>query len=112
MSERDEMNCAELADMVTELALGVLTGRERATAVAHLDECETCREDVRQLMATGDQLLALLPPAEPPAGFETRVLGRLGLPAGQAPTVAAGDGGDPAYAAGTYPRLHVLHREA
>jgi hypothetical protein len=32
-------------------------------------------------MATGEQLLELLPPAEPPAGFETRVLARLGLPA-------------------------------
>ena len=80
MSEPNDMACAELADVATELALGVLTGRERAMAVAHLDECDTCREDVRQLMATGEQLLELLPPAEPPAGFETRVLERLGLP--------------------------------
>jgi len=88
MSERNDMTCAELADVATELALGVLTGRERAAALAHLDTCDGCREEVRQLMATSDQLLALLPPAEPPAGFETRVLDRLGLsgPAtGQAP---------------------------
>lgn len=81
MSENSEMTCAELADVAAELALGVLTGRERAMAVAHLDTCDACREDVRQLMATGEQLLELLPPAEPPAGFETRVLARLGLPA-------------------------------
>lgn len=81
MSERNDMTCAELADVAAELALGVLTGRERAMAVAHLDTCETCREDVRQLMATGEQLVELLPAAEPPAGFETRVLERLGLPA-------------------------------
>jgi hypothetical protein len=31
-------------------------------------------------MATGEQLLELVPPAEPPAGFETRVLERLGMP--------------------------------
>jgi hypothetical protein len=74
------MTCAGLADVAAELALGVLTGRERAMAVAHLDNCDTCREDVRQLMATGEQLLELLPAAEPPAGFETRVLERLGLP--------------------------------
>ncbi len=79
MNERTEMTCAELAEVAAELALGVLTGRERAAALAHLDECDRCREDVRQLMATGDQLLGLLPPAEPPAGFETRVLDRLGL---------------------------------
>jgi hypothetical protein len=81
MSEPNEMTCAELADVAAELALGVLTGRERAAAVAHLEWCESCREDVRQLMATGEQLLELLPPVEPPAGFETRVLERLGLPA-------------------------------
>ena len=75
------MTCAELADVAAELALGVLTGRERALAIAHLEKCDECREDVRQLMATGEQLLELLPPAEPPAGFETRVLERLGLPA-------------------------------
>ena len=80
MSELSDMTCAELADAAAELALGVLTGRERAVAVAHLSECDGCREDVRQLMATGEQLLELLPPAEPPAGFETRVLARLGLP--------------------------------
>ena len=102
MSERNEMTCAELADVATELALGVLTGRERAAALAHLDSCEACREEVRQLMATSDQLLALLPPAEPPAGFETRVLDRLGLSApaagpgqaeqGQAEQAPAGPG--------------------
>lgn len=81
MSENGEMMCAELADVAAELALGVLTGRERAMAVAHLDSCDACREDVRQLMATGEHLLELLPPAEPPAGFEISVLARLGLPA-------------------------------
>jgi hypothetical protein len=81
MSELNDMTCAELADVAAELALGVLTGRERAVAVAHLDRCDGCREYVRQLMATGEQLVELLPTAEPPAGFETRVLARLGLPA-------------------------------
>jgi hypothetical protein len=81
MNELNDMTCAELADVAAELALGVLTGRERAVAIGHLNTCEACREDVRQLMATGEQLRELLPPAEPPAGFETRVLERLGLPA-------------------------------
>ena len=81
MSELNGNTCAELADVAAELALGVLTGRERAGAIAHLNTCEACREDVRQLMATGEQLRELLPSAEPPAGFEIRVLARLGLPA-------------------------------
>ena len=96
MSELNDMTCAELADVAAELALGVLTGRERAMAIAHLDRCDECREHVRQLMATGEQLLELLPPAEPPAGFETRVLERLGLPA---PAEAEGS------EAGNYHRL-------
>jgi hypothetical protein len=81
MSELNGNTCGELADVAAELALGVLTGRERAGAIAHLNTCEACREDVRQLMATGEQLRELLPSAEPPAGFEIRVLTRLGLPA-------------------------------
>jgi hypothetical protein len=80
MSDDNDMTCAELSEAVAELALGVLTGRERALAVTHLDDCDACREDLRQLTATGERLLELLPPAEPPAGFETRVLARLGLP--------------------------------
>jgi hypothetical protein len=85
MSELNGMSCAEFADSAAELALGVLTGRERAEALAHLDHCEACREHVRQLATTGEELLALLPTAEPPAGFETRVMDRLGF-AAPAPT--------------------------
>jgi hypothetical protein len=79
MSEVNEMGCAEFADTAAELALGVLTGRERARALAHLDQCEACRENVRQLTVTGEELVGLLPAIEPPAGFETRVMERLGL---------------------------------
>jgi hypothetical protein len=71
------MTCAELHDVAAELALGALTGRERAKAFAHLEQCRSCREDVRQLTVAGGRLLELLPPARPPVGFETRVLDRL-----------------------------------
>ena len=80
MSELNSMSCAEFGDSAAELALGVLTGRERAEALAHLDRCEACREHVRQLTITGEQMLGLLPTAEPPPGFETRVMERIGLP--------------------------------
>jgi hypothetical protein len=79
MSELDEMDCTQLAGVAAELALGVLTGRGRAEAIAHLDRCEACRRDVRQLTLTGEELLGLLPASEPPAGFEIRVLEQLGL---------------------------------
>ena len=81
MSELNEMGCREFSDVAAELALGVLTGRERAQALAHLDHCASCREEVGQLTATGEGLLGLLPSVEPPAGFEARVMDRLGLAA-------------------------------
>ncbi|MEW2511711.1 hypothetical protein [Streptomyces sp. NPDC046870] len=68
-----DANCEKLREAGPELALGVLPGRERAEAVAHLDRCADCREYVRQLTLVGDRLAGLLPDREPPPGFETRV---------------------------------------
>lgn len=80
------MDCGEFPAVAAELALGVLTGRARAEALAHAEDCAGCRETLRQLTLTGEDLLQVLPAAEPPPGFETRVLDRLGLP----PASAAG----------------------
>ncbi|MEU5210328.1 hypothetical protein [Streptomyces sp. NPDC020742] len=73
----DDVTCEQLRELGAELALGVLPGRRRAEAVAHLDRCADCREYVEQLTLVGDGLLGLLPGSEPPAGFETRVARRL-----------------------------------
>jgi hypothetical protein len=81
VSELNDMGCAGFADVAAELALGALTGRERAEALAHLDRCSACRKHVRQLTATGEELVRLLPAEAPPPGFETRALERLGLAA-------------------------------
>jgi hypothetical protein len=86
----DRVDCGQLVDMAAELALGVLTGRERAAALAHLDGCPACSEYVRELTVTGEELLGLLPPREPPAGFESRVLERLGMPVPSGRTQAGG----------------------
>jgi anti-sigma-K factor RskA len=91
MSELNDMECREFSDVAAELALGVLTGRERAQALAHLDHCASCRAQVGQLTATGEGLLGLLPSVEPPAGFEARVMDRLGL-AAPAPSPASKPG--------------------
>jgi hypothetical protein len=82
MSERDVMDCGEFSDIAPELALGVLTGRERADALTHLERCDTCRETLRQLAMTGEELVELLPSVEPPPGFETLVLARIGIAPG------------------------------
>jgi hypothetical protein len=79
MTEPNGMSCGDFDGVAAELALGVLTGRERADAIAHLDECDSCREHVRQLSLTGEEMLGLLPSREPPEGFESRVMDRLGV---------------------------------
>lgn len=73
------MDCDAFSGVSAELALGVLTGRPRAEALAHAETCSACREALRQLTVTGEELLPLLPAAEPPPGFETRVLARIGV---------------------------------
>ena len=77
MSEHGAMTCPQMHDVAAELALGALTGRERAAALAHLDQCRTCREDVHRLMVVGGLLLELIPPARAPTGFEDRIIKRL-----------------------------------
>ena len=69
----NEVTCDGMREIGAELALGVLPGRERAAAVAHLDRCADCREYIEQLTLMGDRLIGLLPGSEPPFGFETRV---------------------------------------
>ena len=68
---------SHLGEVAAELALGALTGRERAEAVAHLEKCPACRAHVQDLTLTATQLLALLPEHQPPAGFAARTIRRL-----------------------------------
>jgi anti-sigma factor RsiW len=83
------MTCPH-GDTAPELALGLLTGAERAEAVAHLHECAAYRAEVARLTDVADALRDLTA-AEPPAGFETRVLARLADTDGS--PVAGGVGG-------------------
>ncbi|MEU1519818.1 zf-HC2 domain-containing protein [Streptomyces sp. NPDC005811] len=80
MTGDDVFACQWLRDAAAELALGILPARERAVALAHLQRCPACREDVRELTSTADELIHLIPGREPPVGFETRVLQRIGIP--------------------------------
>jgi hypothetical protein len=70
--------CADVQELIPEAALGLLSGSERADVLTHLDRCEDCRELMHELSAVSDELVLLSPNAEPPAGFEQRVLGRIG----------------------------------
>jgi hypothetical protein len=79
MTDDDRLTCAQLRETGAELALGILPARERAAAVAHLQHCPACRDHVRELAHTADGLTDLIPGAEPPVGFEGRVLERMGV---------------------------------
>ncbi|MBV9650625.1 MAG: zf-HC2 domain-containing protein [Pseudonocardiales bacterium] len=75
-----ELTCRQCRELAAELALGVLPGAERARTLAHLDHCTACRTAVSALTRTGEALIELLPAAEPPAGFEHRMMTALGPP--------------------------------
>lgn len=71
--------CADVELLLPELALGTLTGEERAGALEHLGGCPRCSDELRKLNELGDELLLLAPSAEPPVGFESLVVDRLGV---------------------------------
>ena len=66
--------CAEIEALAPELAVGVVSGPERASALAHLAQCPLCRRLVDDLATTADPLLLLAPDMEPSIGFESRIL--------------------------------------
>lgn len=72
----DELGCNEVRDLAPELALGIVDGRLRASAIRHLDGCPACRDAAAELAATADQLFQLAPGVEPPVGFEDRFMRR------------------------------------
>ena len=71
--------CEEYGDELGELALGVLTGRDRARALSHVEACPRCAEELEQLSRAADAVVQVAPEVEPPVGFETRVFERMGV---------------------------------
>ena len=71
------MSCAQVRELAPELALGILSGAERAEVVLHVNGCARCQAYVAELTEAADAIPQLAPEAEPPAGFEARVLQRL-----------------------------------
>jgi hypothetical protein len=72
-----ESGCAEVRELIPELAIGIASGEDRARALQHLSRCPECRRELEQMSEVADELLLLAPDREPPLGFETRVLGEL-----------------------------------
>lgn len=73
----EDAECAEIRDLIPEIAAGVAAGDERARALAHLGDCQECRRELADTADLVDEILTLAPAEEPPAGFESRVMARL-----------------------------------
>ena len=72
------LSCAEARELAPELALGILSGAERAEVLLHVNGCARCQAYVAELTEAADVIPQLAMEAEPPPGFESRVLQRLG----------------------------------
>ena len=69
----NEMDCAVFQDAAAELALGILTGPDRAAALKHMERCASCQAEVASLAVAADRLLDLVPARDAPDGFESRM---------------------------------------
>jgi hypothetical protein len=72
-----ERSCDDVRLLAPDLALGLLTGEERAAVLAHLERCESCRAEVASLALAADEVLLASPEATPPEEFADRVLARV-----------------------------------
>jgi anti-sigma factor RsiW len=114
-----DLTCAEVRELAAELALGVLFGQARDDALRHAERCEACRAELEAFSRIGDELMHMAPSAEPPSGFEDRVLagiveGRRTNHFGRWITIAAAAvvallvGAGSVYVAGSHER-HLAH---
>jgi hypothetical protein len=74
------VGCADVRELAPELALGIVGGPQRADALQHASECGPCRVLVGELAEAADALPLLAAEAEPPPGFEDRVISALHAP--------------------------------
>jgi anti-sigma factor RsiW len=77
----DAGTCEVFGDDLAELALGILSGRDRIAVLEHVESCERCSAELERLSLVADALLGLAPEIEPPVGFELRLAERLQSPA-------------------------------
>ena len=77
--DMDERGCERYSCELAELALGVLTGRERVETLSHVESCPRCAEELEQLSRVADTVVQVAPESEPPVGFEVRLFERMGV---------------------------------
>jgi len=67
-------NCDTARERIPELALGRLDGAERAEVLLHVHGCAPCQAVLDDFNGVADLLARSAPEAEPPPGFDRRVL--------------------------------------
>ncbi|MCJ7438059.1 MAG: zf-HC2 domain-containing protein [Acidimicrobiia bacterium] len=67
-------SCETARDRIPELALGRLDGAERAEVLFHVHGCARCQAVLDDFNGVADLLARSAPEAEPPPGFDRRVL--------------------------------------
>lgn len=70
-------SCEKARALAPEVALGIASGEERASVLAHVRDCGECRRLLEGLAETADALLLLAPQEEPSGGFESAALARI-----------------------------------
>ena len=80
-----ELTCEQARDLAPEYGLGILDHDERVAMAAHMLSCPECRGEVDDYARLGEDLLDVIPAAEPPPGFDRRVLESLPAQVQQAP---------------------------
>src|SRR5262245_58110137 len=76
--------CEATREVLSEVALGIADGADRARVLEHVAECASCLRELEQQSQIADGLLTLAPEHEPPIGFELEVLSSI-EPAAPAP---------------------------
>jgi predicted anti-sigma-YlaC factor YlaD len=69
-----ELTCEQARDLAPEYGHGILAQEERAAMAAHVPRCPECRSEVDDYARLSDDLMEVIPAAEPPPGFDLRVL--------------------------------------
>lgn len=87
MNDRDE--CTRLRQVMPEVALGIASIEDQALVLGHARGCPDCRAELSALSGLADDVMALVPPAEPPSGFESSVITAVAPPV---PTARSGPG--------------------
>jgi hypothetical protein len=70
-------SCDDFQALGAELALGILDRRERAEVLTHAATCPACQAEMMRLGLVAAWIFSLSLCAEPPVGFEIRVLSSL-----------------------------------